>query len=105
MPTSLQPYPLGMGGFDQWNHLRPFDPGALRAVRVFVGVGTADANPADVARAWDAVGGTTRLERGSRFAQALAQLNVPTRFQTYAGVGHSFVPDMRADAISWFLGG
>jgi pimeloyl-ACP methyl ester carboxylesterase len=104
MPTSLQPYPLGVGGFDQWNHLHPFDPVTLRQVRVLVGVGTADANPADVVRAWDGVGGTTRFERGSRFAQALQQLDVPTRFQTYPGVGHAFVPAMRADAIGWFLG-
>ena len=104
MPTSLQPYPLGVGGFDQWNHLRPFDPVALRQVRVLVGVGAADANPADVVRAWDGVGGTTRLERGSRFAQALEQLDVPTRFLTYPGVAHSFVPAMREDAIALFLG-
>src|SRR5438128_5972828 len=89
MPTSLQPYPLGMGGFEQWDQLRPFDPVALQRVTVLVGVGTADANPADVARAWDAVGGTTRLERGSRFAQALVQLRVPARFQTYPGIGHA----------------
>ena len=104
MPTSPQPYPLGIGGFDQWNHLRPFDPVALRQVRVFVGVGTADTNPTDIARAWDVVGGTTRLERGTRFAVALEQLKVPTRFQTYAGVGHSFTPAMSADAIGWFTG-
>jgi len=105
MPTSLQPYPLGMGGFEQWDQLRPFDPVALQRVSVLVGVGTADANPADVARAWDAVGGTTRLERGSRFAQALVQLHVPARFQTYAGIGHTFVPAMRDDAVRLFLGG
>ena len=102
MPTSPAEYPLGVGDFDQWNHLRPFDPVALRQVRVLVGVGTADTDPADVARAWDGVGGTTRLERGTRFAQALTQLNVPTRFQTYVGIGHSFVPGMRDDAIALF---
>ena len=104
MPTSMQPYPLGMGNFEQWDQLRPFDPVAMQRVTVLVGVGTADANPADVARAWDAVGGTTRLERGSRFAQALVQLHVPARFQTYAGVGHTFVPAMRDDAVALFLG-
>ena len=102
MPTSAQPYPLGMGGFDTWNHLRTFDAASLRGVRVLVGVGTADANPADVARAWDSVGGTSRLERATRFAAALEQLQVPARLQTYAGVGHSFVPAMRADAIELF---
>ena len=102
MPTSPAEYPLGVGGFELWNHLRRFDPVALRRVRVLVGVGTADANPADVVRAWDDVGGTTRLERGTRFAQALTQLGVPTRFQTYAGIGHSFVPAMRDDAIELF---
>jgi len=105
MPTSLQPYPLGIGGFERWNHLRPFDPVTLQRVRVLIGVGAADGNPADVVRAWDAVGGTTRLERGSRFAQALVQLHVPARFQTYPGVGHTFVPAMRDDAVTHFLGG
>jgi predicted esterase len=102
MPTSLQPYPLGIGSFEVWNQLRPFDPAELRQVRALIGVGTADADPRDVVRAWDAVGGTTRLERGSRFAQALAQLQVPVRFQTYAGVGHVFTAAMRDDAIAWF---
>jgi len=104
MPTSSQPYPLGVGDFALWNDQHPFDIAGLRHVRIFVGVGGADANPADVVRAWDAVGGTTRLERGTRFAQALRQLGVPTRFQTYADVGHVFVPAMRADTVAWFLG-
>src|SRR5438270_1894532 len=99
MPTSSQPYPLGVGDFALWNDQRPLDIAGLRHVRIFVGVGGADANPADVVRAWDAVGGTTRLERGTRFAQALKQLGVPSRFETYAGVGHAFVPAMRADTV------
>jgi len=104
MPTSSEPYPLGVGDFALWNDQRPFDIAGLRHVRIFVGVGGADANPADVVRAWDAVGGTTRLERGTRFALALKQLGVPSRFETYAGVGHAFVPAMRADTVAWFLG-
>ena len=103
MPTSAEPYPLGVGDFALWNHQQPFDVAALRRVRVFVGVGGADANPADVARAWDAVGGTSRLERGTRFAQALRQIGVPSRFESYPGVGHTFVPSMRADTVAWFL--
>ena len=105
MPTSSQPYPFGVGDFALWNHQNPFDLTALRHVRVFVGVGGADANPADVVRDWDAVGGTTRLERGTRFAQALQQLGVPSRFASYPGVGHTFVTGMRADTVGWFLGG
>ena len=104
MPTSSQPYPLGMGYFDLYNHQRPFDIAALRHVSVLVGVGTADANPADVVRDWDAVGGTTRLERGTRFAQALRELSVPSRLQLYPGVGHTFTSAMRADAVAWFSG-
>ena len=104
MPTNSEPYPYGIGNFALWNHQKPFDVVGLRRVRVFVGVGGADANPADVVRDWDAVGGTTRLERATRFAQALRQLGVPSRFQDYPGVGHVFVPGMRADAIAWFLG-
>ncbi len=104
MPTSTQPYPYGMGNFAFWNHQHPFDAATLRNVRALVGVGDADANPADVVRGWDAVGGTNRLERGTRFSQALVQLDVPTRFQTYAGVGHVFSPAMRDDAVGWFGG-
>jgi len=103
MPTSPQPYPYGIGYFDLWNHKHPLDLAALRHVRVFVGVGEADTNPADVVRDWDAVGGTTRLERGKRFAQALQQISVPSQFQTYPGVGHMLAPAMRADAIAWFM--
>jgi pimeloyl-ACP methyl ester carboxylesterase len=102
MPTSPEPYPYGIGNFALLNHQHSFDAAALAHVRVLVGVGEADANPADVVREWDAVGGTTRLERGKRFAQALVQLGVPTRFRTYAGVGHAFSPGMRDDAIGWF---
>src|SRR5437867_12652643 len=89
MPTSAEPYPLGVGDFALWNHQRPFEAAAMRRVRVFVGVGGADANPADVTRAWDAVGGTTRLERATRFAQALQQQGVPSRFESYPGIGHA----------------
>src|SRR5947199_787416 len=104
MPTSPEPYPLGIGDFALWNHQRPFDAAALRRVRASVGVGGVDANPSDVARAWDAGGGTTRFERGTRFAEALQQIGVPSRFESYPGVGHAFVPAMRADAVAWFLG-
>ena len=104
MPTSTQPYPFGVVGFALSNHQNPFDLAALRHVRIFVGVGEADANPADVVRGWDTVGGTTRLERGTRFAQALQQLSVPSHFASYPGVGHVFVPAMRADTVDWFLG-
>ena len=104
MPTSSESYPLGIGDFTLWNHQRPFDAAALRRVRIFVGVGGADANPADVARAWDGVGGTTRLERATRFAKALQQLGVPSRFESYPGIGHAFVPAMRDDTVAWFLG-
>ena len=103
MPTSSQPYPLGMGYFDLYNHQRPLDIAALRKVSVLVGVGAADANPADVVRDWDAVGGTTRLERGTRFAEALQQLKVPSRFQVYPGVGHTFTPAMATVNVRYMV--
>src|SRR5438552_5475198 len=104
MPTSSEPYPLGIGDFTLWNHQRPFDAAALRRVRIFVGVGGADANPADVAPAWDGVGGTTRLGRATRSAPALQHLGVPSPPHTHPGIGHAFVPAMRADTVSCFLG-
>jgi hypothetical protein len=104
MPTSRADYPLGMNGFELWDHGRPFDPVAFARVRILVGVGALDNVPADVVRAWDEVGGTNRLDRGLRFAGALSELHVPYRFQSYAGVGHLFVGPMRDDAVAWFKG-
>src|SRR5207249_8718522 len=70
MPTSPEPYPLGIGDFALWNHQRPFDAAALRRVRVFVGGGGADADPSDAARARDPVGGPARLDARPAPAQA-----------------------------------
>jgi pimeloyl-ACP methyl ester carboxylesterase len=105
MPTSQEPYPLGMGDFAFWNHQRPFDSVSLTRVRALIGVGELDTNPADVVREWDSVGGTTRVERATRFAQALLKLGVPERLQIYPGVGHRFVNAMRDDAVTLFAGG
>ncbi|HYK98739.1 MAG TPA: alpha/beta hydrolase-fold protein [Candidatus Acidoferrales bacterium] len=100
MPNSQSPYPIGIGGFEQWDGGRPFDAAGLRRVNVLVGVGALDENPADVVRAWDAVGGTTRVERAVRFAHALTDLEVTVRFQLYPKTGHVFTPAMRDDAVA-----
>src|SRR2546428_6110187 len=102
MPTSSEPYPFGIGNIALLNHQKPFDVVGLRRVRVFVGVGGADANPGDVVRDWDAVGGTTRLERGKRFAGALRQPRGPTRFQGYPPGGHVVVAARRAERLPGF---
>ena len=104
MPTSQSPYPYGVGFFESWDHGHAFDPVALRAVHVLIGVGALDENPADVVRGWDGVGGTSRVERAARFTRALRELSVPVRFQLYASVRHMFVPAMREDAIALFIG-
>lgn len=104
MPTSRAEYPLGIGTLELWDHGHPFDSTAFAQVRILVGVGSLDNDPADVARAWDEIGGTNRLDRGLRFAGALSELHVPYRFQSYAGVGHQFVDAMRDDAVAWFKG-
>jgi hypothetical protein len=104
MPTSSQSYPYGVGDFATWNQQRPLDLEHLRQVDVLVGVGALDQNPADVVRGWDSVGGTNRVDRGARFAGALEQLGVPTRFQIYPGVGHAFTSAMRDDAVALIEG-
>jgi acetyl esterase/lipase len=100
MPNSQSPYPIGIGGFEQWNGDRPFDAAGLGRVNVLIGVGALDENPADVARAWDDVGGTTRVERAARFTRALKDLGVSVRFQLYDKTGHAFIPAMRDDAVT-----
>ena len=100
MPTSQLPYPIGVGNFEFWDHGHAFDAAGLRRVNVFIGVGSLDENPADVARAWDVVGGTTRVARGAAFARALKELGVTEQFKLYPNTGHAFTNAMRDDAVA-----
>jgi len=100
MPNSQLPYPLGVGNFEFWDHGKPFDAAGLRNAKVFVGVGSLDENPADVARAWDDIGGTTRVARAAAFTRALTGLGIAVEFKLYPNTGHVFIPAMRDDAVA-----
>ena len=102
MPNSELDYPLGVGHFATFNGGHVFDPVALRSVRFLIGVGDADTSLAAVPADWNAVGGTTRVERAQRFAGALRTLAVPVRLEIFPGVGHVLTPDMLTSAEEWF---
>jgi pimeloyl-ACP methyl ester carboxylesterase len=101
MPTSTAAYPFGMGAFSSNNHGKEFDAICFARLHAFVGVGRDDDVDGDVVREWDAVGGTNRLERAMRFADALRTMRLDVEFQIFPGVGHAMSSDMVADSTHW----
>jgi poly(3-hydroxybutyrate) depolymerase len=78
-----------------------FDPVAFSRIPFWVGVGGADTNPADTARAWDQLEGRTRVERAQAFAQQLRARGVSTSLHIFGGAGHEETGSMRASTCAF----
>ena len=76
----------------------PFDRAAFTRVPVWIGVGGADTNPADTARAWDQYEGRTRVERAETFAEQLQARGASVSLHIFGGAGHEETGTMRAQA-------
>jgi poly(3-hydroxybutyrate) depolymerase len=79
----------------------PFDPVAFGRLPFWIGVGGADANPADTARAWDRLEGRTRVERAQAFARQLQARGVNASLHVFGGTGHEETGTMRAGACAF----
>jgi hypothetical protein len=74
---------------------------AFSRIPFWIGVGGADTNPLDTARAWDQVEGSTRLERARMFAHSLEARGMTTSLQVFRGTGHEETQAMRASACTF----
>jgi pimeloyl-ACP methyl ester carboxylesterase len=82
---------------------RAFDAQAFEDVRFWVGVGGLDTNPNDVPRQWDALEGTTRVQRAQAFEAGLRALGVPAVLKVFGSARHEVTSEMRSEACM-FLG-
>jgi pimeloyl-ACP methyl ester carboxylesterase len=93
-------YPFGIADLAQTDGGQAFDATDFAAVPIWIGVGGADTNDADVPDAWDPYIGVDRLDRACRFAQALKTLGANVSLTVFPNADHTLTDDMRAAAVS-----
>jgi pimeloyl-ACP methyl ester carboxylesterase len=93
-------YPFGVADLSQYTG-HAFETSSLRNVSFLVTVGNRDDRPADVPRQWDALLGSTRIERGRAFVQALTQANISAQFRIVANTDHEVSDGVRAQACEF----
>jgi pimeloyl-ACP methyl ester carboxylesterase len=91
-------FPFGVANLASVDGGQRFAARRFAEVPVWIGVGANDNRPADVPHAWDALIGTTRLERARAYTSALRRLGVPVSLNVFSGTDHTLTDDMRAAA-------
>jgi pimeloyl-ACP methyl ester carboxylesterase len=74
---------------------RQFDASRLRRIPFLIAVGDTDNRRADVPRNWDAIEGTTRVERARTFASTLTDLGVRAELRIIPQMDHEVSAIMR----------
>lgn len=99
-------YPFGTADVDTFCGQK-FDAVATKNVAYFIGVGGADTKAEDVPREWDAMFGTNRVERATRFVEILQQFGARASLSIFPGAGHEVTTAMQQDAVHFLasLGG
>jgi pimeloyl-ACP methyl ester carboxylesterase len=96
------PFPFGVRGLGERLE-RPIDVAAIRRIRWWVGVGGADADPRDTARAWDRFLGQTRVERAEQLAGVLRRDGSAVELQVFPGVGHTITAEVRQQVADFLV--
>ena len=91
-------YPFGVADVDSICGQK-FDAAAAKNVAYFIGVGGADTKSEEVPRQWDAMFGTNRVERASRFVEILQQFGARASLSVFPGAGHEVTGTMQQDAV------
>jgi len=88
-------FPFGVADLATTDGGQAFDARSFNAVPVWIGVGSADSNAADVPAAWDPFIGPNRLNRAESFTQALQNLGATVSLQVFAKTDHTLTDAMR----------
>jgi pimeloyl-ACP methyl ester carboxylesterase len=88
-------YPFGIANLAQADGGQPFDVVRFDAVPIWIGVGGADSNTADVPSAWTPFIGSNRVNRAQRFAQTLQEVGAAVSLRIFPNLDHSLTDDMR----------
>jgi poly(3-hydroxybutyrate) depolymerase len=92
--TALQ-FPFGVADLARSDGGQAFDARGFETVPIWIGVGGADSNDADVPDAWDAYIGPDRLNRARRFTQALQSMGANVALSVFDNTGHGLTDEMR----------
>jgi len=90
------PYPFGIANLAQTDGGRAFDANGFESVPIWIGVGAADTNDADVPGAWDPYIGADRLDRARTFARALQDLGANVSLVVFPNADHTLTDEMRS---------
>jgi pimeloyl-ACP methyl ester carboxylesterase len=89
-------FPFGVADLARADGGQAFDSHRFNAVPVWIGVGGADINDADVPDAWDQYIGTDRLDRARAFSQALQASGADVSLTVFQNTDHTLTDAIRA---------
>jgi poly(3-hydroxybutyrate) depolymerase len=89
-------YPFGVANLAQTDGGAGFNASAFASVPIWVGVGGADNNSADVPSAWTPYIGSTRVQRAQEFTAALQALGGDVSLTVFPNTDHTLTDAMRA---------
>jgi len=103
-------FPFGVADLANADGGQAFDAHTFESVPIWIGVGSADTNDADVPDAWDPFIGSDRLDRAAAFTLALQNLGANVSLRVFPKTDHTLTDAMRAagcdalaDALAWDL--
>src|SRR5579859_7044266 len=82
-------FPFGIADLASTDGGQAFDSHTFESVPIWIGVGGADSNDADVPDAWDPYIGQDRLGRAQSFTQALESMGANVALTVFPNVGHT----------------
>ncbi len=94
------PFPFGIGDLKTLTG-NPFDSADFAKITFWIAVGEKDNRPGDVARAFDAYNGKTRVERARAFASALQAQGIDTSLTIFPNADHEVTNEMRQRALEF----
>jgi poly(3-hydroxybutyrate) depolymerase len=101
-------FPFGVSDLAATDGGQAFNRPTFESVPIWIGVGGADTNEADVPDAWDPYIGTDRLGRARSFAQTLQNMGGNVALNVFANTDHTLTEEMRGagcDALALASGG
>jgi predicted esterase len=103
LPKPELAFPFGVADLQDYAG-HPFSPQALNGMAFWIGVGASDNQPEGVPRRFDPYIGRTRVERATRFSEAMQQLGLSVQLNVFSGAEHEETALMRQRACTFFSG-
>ncbi|MBV9327412.1 MAG: hypothetical protein JO352_27030 [Chloroflexi bacterium] len=88
-------FPYGIADLAQTDGGNTFNPSGFDAVPIWIGVGGADNNTADVPAAWSPYIGATRVDRAENFTSALQRQGADVSLTVFPNTDHTLTDAMR----------